>query len=230
MSKRFWIRLAGCIVIECLPAAGPDFQAGIGAVEHVRAVALEDNRGNRAVFAEADFPVPRAVADFVAAKLAKEYELDRASLMIYGKAGVDRPAGREALVTAITAALGSLEPARVRYDGVTVSITALDGKCAGALPAGNCAGGARVRPPIRAAFQMIEAQHGLQIRGEVRDVYPVQAIALGKEVTILGLGGDARYPITKGLVVVPYANDTAPPPPGAVLEAAVRRVLARVGR
>jgi len=77
---------------------------------------------------------------------------------------------------------------------------------------------------------VIEAQHGLQIRGETRQGYPVQAIALGKEAAILGLGGDARYSPNKGVVVIPFANDTAAPPASAVVEAAARRVLARVGR
>ena len=201
----------------------------MAAAEHANAVVLEDHRGNRAVFAEADSPVTRAVSDFVAAQLAKRYGLDRASLLIYGRAGL-QPAQPEALVTAITAALGTLEPAGVRYDGATISIATPDGRCIAALPSGGCAGGARVRPPIRGAFQMVETEHGLQIRGEPREAYPVQATALGKEVVILGLGGDARYPATKGIVVVPFANDTVAPPASAVVSAAVRRVLARVGR
>src|SRR2546428_10570139 len=85
MSKRFWKRLAGCIAIECSLAAPPEYQAGMAAAEHANAVVLEDHRGNRAVFAEADSPVTRAVSDFVAAQLAKRYGLDRASLLIYGR-------------------------------------------------------------------------------------------------------------------------------------------------
>src|SRR6266705_2334491 len=88
MSKRFWKRLAGCIAIECSLAAAPEYQAGMAAAGHAKAVVLEDNRGNRAVFAEADSPVTRAVSDFVAAQLAKRYGLDRASLLIYGRAGL----------------------------------------------------------------------------------------------------------------------------------------------
>jgi hypothetical protein len=229
MSRRFWIRLAGCIAIERALAANPDYQAGMAAVEYARAVAIEDNRGSRAVFAQADFPVTRAVSDFVGAQLAKDHGLDRASLMIYAKPGLEQPANPEALLTAITGALGTLEPASVRFDGTTISILA-DARCIAALPAGACAGGTRVRPPIRAAFQMIEAQRGLQARGEVRESYPVQAISLGKEAAILGLGGDARYPATRRLVVIPFANDTAPPPAGSVVEAGARRVLSLVGR
>jgi hypothetical protein len=229
MSKRFCIKLVGFIAIEYSFAAAPDYQAGTATAEHVRAVVLEDNRGNRAILAEAQFPINRTVSDFVAAQLAKQYGLDRGSLMIYEK-GPDQPADRDALLTAITAALGSLEPAAVRYDGATISITTADGRCIAALPAGRCGGGARVRPPIRAAFQMVEGQHGLQIRGENREAYPVQAMALGKEVAILGLGGDARYAGSAGVVVVPFANDTAPPPASVVVDAAARRVLARVGR
>jgi hypothetical protein len=230
MWKRFWTRLAGCIAIECALAATPDYQASKAAAEHATAVAIEDRQGNRAVFAEADFPVTRAVSDFVAAQVGKQYRLDRAALLIYGRAGVDRPPDTEGLVTAIAAALGSLEPAAIHYDGATISIATAGGTCIGALPSGSCSGGVRIRPPIRAAFQMIEGQHGLQVRGEVRESYPVQAIALGKEAAILGLGGDGRYPAAKGIVVIPFANDVAPPPAKAVIEAASRRVLARVGR
>jgi len=229
MSKRFWKRLAGCLVIKYALAAAPDYQAGTAAVEHARAVALEDNRGNRAVFAEADFAVTRAVSDFVAAQLAKQYGFDRASLVIYSR-GATQSGEPGALLTAITAALGAMEPAELRYDGVTISIAGSDGRCIGVLPAGACTGGVRVRAPIRSAFQMVEGQHGLQIRGEVREAYPVQATAFGKEVAILGLGGEARFPATKGIVVIPFANDTSAPPSSSVVEAAARRVLARVGR
>jgi len=229
MSKRFWKRLAGCLVIECALSAAPGYQAGTAAVEHARAIALEDNRGNRAIFAEADFAVTRAISDFVAAQLAKQHGLDRASLLIYSR-GAAQSGEPRALLTAITAALGAMGPAELRFDGVTISIAASDGKCIAALPAGICTGGIRVRPPIRSAFQMIEGQHGLQIRGEIREAYPVQAVAFGKEAAILGLGGDTRFPATKGIVVIPFANDTSAPPASSVVEAAARRVLARVGR
>ena len=72
MSTRFWRRLAGCIAISVsLSAAAPEYRAGAAAVDHVRAVVVEDRRGARAVFAEADFPITRATSDFVAVQLVK---------------------------------------------------------------------------------------------------------------------------------------------------------------
>jgi hypothetical protein len=62
-------------------------------------------------------------------------------------------------------------------------------------------------------------------------MFPVQAIALGKEVTILALSGEARFPQgvnPRGLIFAPFSNEADTAPQDAVVMAAVRRVLARV--
>ena len=71
MRKRSSRRLAGCIAIECaLAAAGwsGDFKAGAAAAPTARALVLEDAHGNRAVFAQAEFRITQALADFAAGR------------------------------------------------------------------------------------------------------------------------------------------------------------------
>ena len=76
MPKRLSRKLAGCFAIELLFAAGlaaadSDYQAGTAATGKVKALALEDRRGTRAVFASAEFGVTQAVADFIAAQVVR---------------------------------------------------------------------------------------------------------------------------------------------------------------
>jgi hypothetical protein len=66
-----------------------------------------------------------------------------------------------------------------------------------------------VRAPIRAAFQIVDAVHVLQPRGEPVRSGSVQAIALGQHFVVLAVDGDR--------------DDTR-------VSAALRQVLARVGR
>jgi hypothetical protein len=180
------------------------------------------------VFTEAAFPITRALSDFIAAQLVKEYNLDRATIVLRGTGGAaPRP---EAVAAAVASALHHLEPAAATFDGAVISIRTPDGACLFAIPSGKCAEGRPVRSPIRAAFQMVEPEGGLQKRGDALAAYPVQAIALGKEAAILAMGGDAHYPAAKGLLLVPFANDTVAAPAGERLTAAIRRVLSRVGR
>jgi len=59
----------------------------------------------------------------------------------------------------------------------------------------------------------------------------VQAIAVGREVVILALSGEARFPEgvnPRGLIFAPFSNEDAAAPQDARVMAAVRRVLARV--
>src|SRR5438270_4601053 len=85
MPIKFWRRLAGCIAIECVMAAAPpEYRAGAAAGEHVLVVVLEDRRGARAIFAQADFAITRAVSDFVAVQLVKSYDLERAEIVVSG--------------------------------------------------------------------------------------------------------------------------------------------------
>jgi hypothetical protein len=161
----------------------------------------------------------------VAAQLAKEYELDRASVVLGG--AVSGEVRAEDLFTAIAAALGAVEPAKVSYNGAVISIESAARKCLATIPSGPCAGGAAVHAPIRAAFQTIEPAHGLQQRGELVTSYPIQAIALGKTVTVLALSGEGRYSGGREVVVISHANDVVTPwDPAAV----IGRILERVRR
>jgi hypothetical protein len=240
-------RLAGCIAIELalavavgLWATDGDYQAGIATAGQSKALVLEDRRGGRAVFAEADFEVTQAVADFVAARLLQSYELPRPSLLLRGglPRGVSGTGQPEDLITAISAALGSMEPASVRFNGAVVSVTSA-GTCRAALAAGvsltfdHCTAGDAVRGPIRAAFQMVEPAHGLLQRADPVRAHPVQAIALGKQVVVVALGGASALPrefAANGLLFAPHANDSAAPPDDPRIRVAIRQVLSRVGR
>ena len=218
MPKKLSRKLAGCFAIELLFAAGllaadPDYQAGTAAAGKVKALALQDRRGTRAVFVSAEFRVSQAVADFIAAQVMKAYGVDRAALLLHS-AGQGGPAPDD-FVTAIGAALGDLEPAVVRFGGGAVSITAPDGHCRATLAADggvafdHCAPGDLVRAPIRAAFQIVDPAHALQPRGEPVRPSSVQAIALGQRFVVLAVEGERHDPR---------------------VSAAIRQVLARVGR
>jgi hypothetical protein len=232
MLRKSWRRLAGFIAIECCLIAAPaEYRAGIGKAGEVKALVLEDRRGNRAAFAEAAFTVTRAVSDVAAARVMQALALDRAEILIRGGAGPNpRP---EDVAYAILAAAVHLEPADVRFDGAKISVTAAGGRCLAAmfpLAFEQCGGGDAVRSPVRAAFQMVELTSGLLKRGQVTPSYPVQAIALGKQVTILGLGGDAPPAGFRaaGRLVVSFANDHAAWWDDPRVRAAVERLLERV--
>jgi len=242
MPGRSSRRLAGCIaidlvVIDLVVAVGlaADFKAGAATEGAARALVLEDRRGTRAVFVQAEFAVTQALADFIAGRLLKAYELDRAALLLRGTGR--GPAQPEDVVAAVNTALGTLAPAAVRFDGRTLSVTAPDGQRRAAISAQgelNFEGsgeGAAVRGPIRAAFQMVEPAHGLQQRSDPVHAYPVQAIAIGRQITILGLSGEASLPAgigRKGLIFVAQANGDSAPPEDERILAAIRKVLARV--
>jgi hypothetical protein len=218
MPKKLSRKLAGCFAIELLFAAGllaadPDYQAGTAAAGKVKALALEDRRGTRAVFATVEFRMSQSVSDFIAAQVLKAYGVDRAALLLHS-AGQGDPAPDDA-VAVIGAALGALEPAMVRASGGAVSITTPDGRCRarlaadGALAFERCGAGEPVRAPIRAAFQVVDPSHALQPRGDPIRSNSVQAIALGKQFVVLAVEGDRD---------------------DARVSAALRQVLARVGR
>jgi hypothetical protein len=234
MSKKCWRRLAGCIAISCgLAAAAPAYRVGTAEAGRVKAVVLEDRQGNRAVIAEARFTITLTAADFIAAQLLKAYPLSRAAILLHSAAS-GPPAPSEA-ITAIAAALGSLEPARVFFDGSRVTITSTEGQCQAVFfPLGfaGCSGGTAVHSPIRSAFQVVEPEHGLERRNETPPAYPVQAIAFGKQVAILAMGGDAPAARFRagGLIVVPQANDDTAFPESPTVLTAIRQVLARIGR
>jgi hypothetical protein len=176
----------------------------------VWAVVLEDRAGHRVLFADADFPITRAVADFVAVHLVKTYELDRADVVVSG-AGAGTPDTAEILAT-IQQALAAVGPATLT-GGSAISIHT--GAACAAIPLrAPCADGPPLHGRIRAAFQMVDLPHPLQTRDAATQGYPVQAVAIGK-VTVLALGGDA-----------PAAHPALPDEPR--LRAAVANVLRRV--
>ena len=218
MPKKLSRKLAGCFAIELIFAAGllaadPDYQAGTAAAGKVKVLALEDRRGTRAVFATVEFRVSPSVSDFIAAQVLKAYDVDRAALLLRS-AGQGDPAPDDAVI-AIGAALGALEPAVLRLSGGAISITAPDGHCRatlaadGALAFERCGAGDPVRPPIRAAFQVVDPSHALQPRCDPVRSGSVQAIALGTRFMVLVVDGERE---------------------DARVSAAVRQVLARVGR
>jgi hypothetical protein len=244
MRKRSSKRLAGCIAIELALAAAAvsvaraaDFRAGAAVAPTARALVLEDAKGNRAVFAQAEFRITQALADFAAGRLLTSQALDRAAI-VFRWAGIGaRPAQPDDLVIAITAAISTLQPAAVRYGHRILSVS-VDDKCLGSLNedgvvgAAGCTEGAELAGLIRAAFQMVEPAHALLKRGETARAFPIQAIALGKQVTILALSGEAVLPEglnPRGLIFSPFSNhDTPPPLHDARVHAAIQRVLTRV--
>jgi hypothetical protein len=230
MSRKYWRRLAGCIAIECLlTAAPPEYRAGAAASEHARAVVIEDRRGFRAVFAEADFVVTRAVSDLVAVQLVKAGGLERAGIVIRGVGS--GAADADEIVGVVAQALLKLDAATVSYAAGAISVGAAGGGCVATLypvRLGGCRAGVETHGAIRAAFQMIDVPHGLQGRDVEARAYPVQAVAIGKRATVLALGGvvaEGRF-AGAGRVVVGGANDSGAMPDG--IEGAVARVLRRV--
>jgi hypothetical protein len=240
MRKRSSRKLAGCIAIELALAltAGfaADYRAGAAASGSARALVLEDARGTRAVFTQTEFPITQALADFAAAQLLRSLDLERSGLLLHWSGIGARPEQPDDLLAAVGAAVTALEPAEVRYGHRSLSVAAGD-RCLGnlgpdgALSFAGCTDGATVTGGIRAAFQMVEPAHGLQKRGETVRSFPVQAIALGKQVAILALSGEAALPEgvnPRGLIFAPFSNAAAAAPQDARLRAAVQRVLARV--
>jgi hypothetical protein len=221
-----------------LAAAGfaGDYRAGAAEAGSARALVLEDARGHRAVFTQTEFRITGAVADFAAARLLISLDLERPELVLHWSGIGARPERPDDLVAAIARAVAALEPAEVRYGHRSLFVAA-GGRCLGTLnpdgglASGGCADGAAVTGAIRSAFQMVEPVHGLQKRGEGVRSFPVQAIALGKQVTVLALSGEAALPEgvnPRGLIFAPFSNDAAAAPQDARVLAAVERVLARV--
>ena len=240
MRKRSSRKLAGCIVIELVAAAtafAGDYRGGASASGSARALVLEDAHGNRAVFTQTEFRITQALADFVAARLLVSLDLQRPGLLFHWSGIGARPEQPEDLVTAITEAITFLEPVDVRYGHRALSVVAGD-RCVGtvspdgALSPAGCSDGVAVSGGIRAAFQMVEPAHELQKRGETMRSFPVQAIALGKQVIVLALSGEAALPEginPRGLIFAPFSNEAAAAPQqDARVRAAVQHVMTRV--
>lgn len=203
----------------------------------VRALAIEDAHGTKAVFAQAEFRITQQVADLVSVQVMKQHGLERAGILLRWSGIGARPAQPDDLVAAIDQALTAVAPATVRYAHRGISVLGEDEGCIGSLsPDANLSfdscwkDGTAIAGPIRAAFQMVEPSHGLERRGERVRSFPVQAIGLGKVVTILALSGEASMPEgvnQRGLIFAPFSNESAAAPRDARLAAAVQRVMAR---
>ena len=209
MPRKSLIRLAGWLAIELAFAlsafaVGYDYNAAYASYGDVRALALQDREGHRIVIASAGFDVPLSVADTIAAQAIKDYQLERADLLIYSVAGGD-PTPQDAH-TAIGDALRRLAPAYLLYDRGRLSVTDSRGRClialtaAGALtpctvPAGDSLGGR-----IRTAFQTVDEAHGLLTRENVPGSIALQAIALGRDVLIFH-GPSNFAPSGKGIIL-----------------------------
>ena len=239
MWKRCSRKLAGCIAISlaaATAAAAGDFRAGAATVGSAHALVLEDAHGNHAVFTQTEFRITQALADFVAARLLVDFKLERPGMLFKWSGIGARPEQPEELITAVSNAVQALEPAEVRYGHRSVSV-GVGERCIanlgpdGALSSTACSDGVPVTGTIRAAFQMVEPTHGLQKRSERVRAYPVQAIALGKQVTILAMSGEAALPEgvnPRGLIFAPFANEAEAAPRVERIHTAVLRVLARV--
>ena len=241
MRRRSWKRLAGCIAIEltllaALPAA--DYKAGAGEAGMARALAIEDSHGVRAVFAQAEFRFTQQLADSIAVRVMKDHDLERAGILLHWSGIGNRPAQPDDVVAAIDESIAKLEPAVVRYAHRGLSVLSEEfERCLGSLSpdaslsSGGCwKDGIVITGGVRAAFQMVEPAHGLLNRDDIVRAYPVQAIGLGKVVTILALSGEASIPEgvnPRGLIFAPFSNESAAPPRDARVKAAVERVLAR---
>jgi hypothetical protein len=240
MREKWWIRLAGCCAIELAAAlvaaaAGYEYKAGTGEAGRVRALALEDRRGNRAVIVEAAFKITLRFSDVAAAHIMQETEIERGGILIRSS-GTGEPEPGE-LAEAVREAFAALAPARV-LSGGGLSVEAPDGACRAFLsPAGDlafrgCRQGEPVAGGIRVAFEMVEPPRTLGRRGDPNHAYPVQAIALGRRALIAGIPGAAPHALAvpAGSIMAAFSNHDVPFPAEALLKVALRRVLRRVGR
>jgi len=234
MQKRSLKKLAGYIAIElfCVVAASAadyEFNAGYVELGHVRALALEDRRGQRAVIATAAFSVPLPVADTIAAQVIKQFNIERSNLLIYSVATGD-PNPDEAR-NAIGAALGDLKPAILEYGNSRLTVSSHDGHCRLAItpeasmvpcttPMGDLVSGR-----IRSAYRMVDQMHGLQARDQTPKSVSVQVIALGNSVLFFaGPRNAARN--GKGMILA--LTDAVEEDPR--LSGAVGEIFLRVGR
>lgn len=219
-----------------LSAAG--YKAAAASVNTARALALQDAQGHVAILAQAEFRITQALADQVAVQIMKQYEIDRAAILLRWSGIGNRPPQPDDLLEAITEAVALVKPAVVRYTHRGLSVeSAEDEACVASVgPDGNLGitgcwkDGTEITGEIRAALQMVEPSRGLLRRGETVHAYPIQAIGLGKVVTILALSGEAAMPEgvnPRGLIFAPFSNESAAPPHDSRVDAAVQRVLAR---
>ncbi len=161
------LRGIGVALLLCVPSFTADFEAGVARVKitpekpiwmsgyaarnkpsegvlqdtWAKALAIRDSKGGRVVIVTTDIiGIPRPIADMIAARVQKEYGLDRASLVLNSSHTHTGPVLRDNLigmwdlspeaierireysrsftdnvVTAIGAALGNMKPAQLSY-------------------------------------------------------------------------------------------------------------------
>jgi hypothetical protein len=218
-------------------AAG-DYKAAAGHAGMARVLAIEDPRGVRAGFAEAEFRFTQQLADTIAVQVMKDHDMDRAGLLLHWSGMGNRPPQPDDVLAAIDDAFAKLEPAVLRYAHRGLSILSQEfERCLGSLSPdamlsfeGCSKDGTVISGGIRAAFQMVEPKHGLLKRGDTVRAYPVQAIGFGKVVTILAMSGEADMPEgvnPRGTIFAPLSNESIAPPKDERIAAAVQQVLAR---
>lgn len=137
--------------------AAADYQAGTARVEitsHVRpsasrplwarALALEDGKGSGVLIISADVAAyRRELAELVAARVQKEYGLERAGVLLSACGSEVAPAAgtaplADALLTAAGAALGALKPASLFFSGTpAVSVLAVREEAPARTPGGS---------------------------------------------------------------------------------------------
>ena len=234
MQKRSLKKLAGYIAIELLcvvaaSAADYEFNAGYVELGRVKALALQDLRGQRAVIASAAFGIPLSVADTIAGQVIKQFNIERSNLLIYSVASGD-PNPDEAR-NAIGAALGDLKPAILEYGNGRLTVSSHDAHCRLAITAEasmvpcTTPMGDLVSGRIRSALRMVDQMHGLQTRDQAPHSVAVQAIALGSSVLFFsGPKNAARN--GKGMILA--LTDAVEEDPR--LSGAVGDVFLRVGR
>lgn len=244
--------------------SGEGYQAGVASITlpdlTATALAIEDQREQRAVIVATDLSgMPRAIADPVAARLGKAYGLDRAFILLHASGTHERrysPQLIDDLAAVVGAAIANLTPARLWYGATGLEVTGADGRLRAVLASDDrnsislrLSGAVQkmhpVRGPLRAAFQVADLDSGRRLRaGEpVRPFpFPVQAMAFGKDLTVLALGGDVPvdYALrvkqeygSKGLVVAVNSNDVISDLPRGMEDrifTTIHQVMARVGR
>ena len=233
MPKKSLKKLAGCIVIELLCgltafAADYQFKAGFATYGQAKALALEDRRGHRALIVNGAFDIPLSVADAIAAQAMKQYNLERADLLIYSVASGDaKPVDAR---TAIGSALGALQPAVLIYGNSRLTVSSYDGRCLvgispeASLESCNTPVGDSVRGQIRAAFQLVNVPHPLQSRdGSLPPPVAIQALAIGPVVIFSGPSNLAQPGHRVILAVTPAVEEDPR------LNAAVGEIYLRVG-
>ncbi len=206
-----------------LHANGAALRSGTAETDSGRALAVADGKGGLAlIVVSRQDPLSRSIVDMAAARLIGRYGLERASIVFQSPPGSPDGARTaeitDALYTLAAAALGRVD-AGDPFRGLDF-----------VLPSAPAGSAQPASGPIRAAYKDIDPP-GLRRRDRPPALYPVQAIRIGRGLTILAVGGQPELAtLPEGIVVIPNANGSyAAPESAAVITDAVQDVLTRVG-